>query len=484
MITDDVRLSYLKWLAQEDMSEAQEIYKRRRYYDGNHPTYLTDRQKEFVNLIQKDKTFADNYCKGVVDLLAERLSVNSFTVDADDQAPADLAWGWWLDNRFDSKQDELYIAALRDGEAFLIVTYDNAAQRPVWSINEKAASGDSVYSYGVKLHRHPDTDEPVFASKRWQSWNPMAPGQSVRQMRALYFANRVEIYTTPSKIADKFWQDAGWMPHIEYDEAGQPLPWPIWWTSDGTEAGNPLGLPVIPFTNPGSSEISSTIISLQDALNKSEIDLIASADMAGFPIAYATGVDPSTSVTFAPGRLLRLPAGGDLGRLEAANLDSILQVCSFFQQSIGSKARIPLYLLQKWGSEPPSGESLKSQESGIISKAIRKQRDFGQSWREVLNLSARLETAFGSATLDPDLSFDVHWEPPYSRSVSEQKEEAEAKKAAGVGQEQILIEVWGYTPQEAQRFIAEGQAKRNEVIGQTVLGLLEPTEQGRQNDNT
>lgn len=479
--TDEVRLSYLKWRAQEDIDEAKDVHTRRLYYDGDHPTFLTDRQKEFINLNQADRKYSDNYCKDVVDILAERLSVSSFTVEGEDQQPASVAWQWWQDNKADSMQDELYIAALRDQEAYIIVSYDNENQRPRWTINQKAASDNDVTVYGMRLHRHPDTDDPVFASKRWQSWDPLNPGSKVREMRALYFPDRVELYTTPDRLASRFWQDAGWMPFIERDpETGERGAWPIWWTDDGTEFGEPLGLPVIPFTNPGGSEITTSIISLQDALNKSELDLIAAADMAGFPIAWASGVDPSASIKFAPGRLLRIPSSdASLGRIEGANMTPLLDTCSYFQHGIGSRARIPLYLLQKWGATPPSGESLKTQEGGVISKSIRKQKDFGESWKQVIDLSTRLDAAFGAGIIPEDIHFDVHWELPYSRSVAEMREEAEAKEAAGVPQEQILVEVWGYTPVEAAKFVAEGQARSDQVIGQTMLNIF-----GAGNDNT
>ena len=331
LVSQELRLNYLRWMAQADITEAQEVNKRRRYYDGDHTVFLTDRQKEFINLDQRGEGYSDNYCKQIVDILAERLSISSVTADGEDQTIANLVWSWWLDNRFYSLENELYIAALRDSEAYIIVSYDQDLGRPTWAINLKNSGENGVVTSGIKLHRHPDNNEPVFASKRWESWNPFDPGSGTRQMRALYFDDRVEIYTTPSRYVDRLWREAGWMPFIEIDqETGQDKPWPIWWTSDGTETGEPLGLPVIPFSNPEGSEISTSIISMQDALNKTELDLIATADAHGFPILWSAGANPKSSIKIAPGRLIRMPKDTTLNRIPSENPTALLETASFF----------------------------------------------------------------------------------------------------------------------------------------------------------
>jgi len=53
---DEVRLSYLAWLAVEDAAE-ELIYpdSPRLTADGRHPTYLTNRQREFLGLKSKDQ---------------------------------------------------------------------------------------------------------------------------------------------------------------------------------------------------------------------------------------------------------------------------------------------------------------------------------------------------------------------------------------------------------------------------------------------
>ena len=93
------------------------------------------------------------------------------------------------------------------------------------------------------------------------------------------------------------------------------------WTRTGTADGEPLGLPVIHFKNKdqgynyGQSELKN-IIPLQDALNKTIIDLIAAADTTAFRIYWMVGDDPS-GVQVAPGSWVystRPSSGEDCGQ--------------------------------------------------------------------------------------------------------------------------------------------------------------------------
>ena len=121
----------------------------------------------------------------------------------------------------------------------------------------------------------------------------------------------------------------------------------------------------------------------------------------------------------------------------------------------------------------------------MISKAEKRQKDFGDSWRQVFELSLRLEKAFGSNDLpDERIRVTPHWSLPYARSINEMKEEAAAKSEAGVPDEQILIEVWGYSPVQAREFIEKQETRANQVIAETVLGMFEGGQNGNGNGAT
>ena len=80
--------TYMQWLEDEEINRQQQVRTYRSYYEGNPPTFLTDRQRAFLNLERK-KEFGANVCAAIVDTVVERLSVTGFTVTAPDMAQTD-----------------------------------------------------------------------------------------------------------------------------------------------------------------------------------------------------------------------------------------------------------------------------------------------------------------------------------------------------------------------------------------------------------
>ena len=69
------QLAYLQWLASEDAAEIEFVRTVRDYAKGEHPVYLTDRQKEFIGLKSKKTAYlyAHNLCQLIIDSVVERL---------------------------------------------------------------------------------------------------------------------------------------------------------------------------------------------------------------------------------------------------------------------------------------------------------------------------------------------------------------------------------------------------------------------------
>lgn len=387
----EAQLAYLSWIASEDADDERMIRVARDYAAGKHPVFLSDRQKEFIGLQGRDTThlFAHNMCALILDCLVERLQVDGFkaALDADAETGDDLATRvqmWWEYNRMDAGQDDLYSQAARDGSAYIIVDWDAANGMPVWAVNA-AFDGDS----GVRVYTDPSSGALRFAAKRWQVSDPFNRANNGRTRLTLYFQDRIEKYISikgaNKGIGGTIWEQ--WR-----DSAAEP--WPIPWA----DAQGPLGLAVIPFNNPGGSEIEQ-LIHLQDALNKTDVDMIATTDTAGFRILYASGVgsntDPATGkekkLELSPGHLLRITdPQGRLGSIEPTDPALIIRAAKYWIECMAGLSRTPQYLFQSMGADQPSGESLKEQEIGLIYKAERRQRLWGNAWEDVIALSARL----------------------------------------------------------------------------------------------
>ena len=189
------RIAYLQWLDNEDAAKEANICRWREYAAGEHPTYLTTRQKEFVGLKAADANhlYAHNLCRLVIDTVVERMSVTGFTSASVEDARtettplAKAVAEWWERNRMDAGQDELMEAALCDSEASIIVDWFDGYPR--WTFN-KAFDG----TRGVRVHRDPGTDEIMFVSKRWHMSDPNQPGEEGKRRATLYFPDRVERY--------------------------------------------------------------------------------------------------------------------------------------------------------------------------------------------------------------------------------------------------------------------------------------------------
>lgn len=486
MATIETQLAYLRWLAAEDSAEQEWVRTLRAYYDGKHPVYLDARLKQFSGLNVRDSNypFAHNLCDLVVSEAVGRLAVVGFApveANAEDMADAELAvereqyraeaklaarvaMAWWDINNMDGQQGDLFEAVCRDGEAYVIVDWHPTEQRPRWTVN-LAFDG----TQGVKLHRDSNTGEPLFASKRWQTNSVLDRAQSGRTRMTLYWPDRVEKYISGTDTSSPF-RNAGW--EVYRDDPKEP--WPIPW---------PYGqLAVTPFANPGGSDLSQ-IISLQDALNKSDIDLLAAQDMSGFPVYWATGVDAEVdfvtgaerTITIAPGRLMRFSnSQAAIGSIPPADLERMIAVSIYWLEAIAGTGSTPLHRLLTRGGQPPSGDSLEMQEAALVAKVERKQPALGNAFEQVIRLSVAMWNAMRPGEVLPLARLDTQWRDARSRSAKL----AEAKKKAelGVPKEQLWAEL-GYSQAQIEQFKA---ARKEERAADANLGeiLLQSYEQG------
>ena len=470
------RIAYLKWAASIDDEEAANVQRWRDYVDGDHPVYLTERQREFLGL-SGGTEYAHNLCALVIDVVVERLNVSGFSADASEgDAPGIVsdAWRWWELNRMDAVQDDVYHAACRDAVSYIIVDWSADEGRPTWTLNY---AWDSTQ--GVMLHHDTSTDEVLFASKRWTVNNPYAPEMNGRTRMTLYFEDRVEKYIT-ALGANQGVGGTQWEPYT--DAEGES--WPLSWVD---AQGKPLGIAVIPFENPGGSEIKQAL-PLQDMLNKADIDMIAATDMAGFRVLWGAGIvkprDPVTGeeieIEVSPGEMVTLTdPSARLGAIDPVDIGMLITSPTYWIQSMAGVTRTPQYLFQAQGAQPHSGESLKQQEVGLVHKVERKQKVWGNSWEDVIYLSAKLA---GSTT---EARIQTLWHPPQApmAPLERQRDEAEARKAdvdSGLALETAL-ERQGWSREQIEMALdkIEEQKQRDQSsLGQMMARAMREFDQG------
>jgi hypothetical protein len=404
------------------------------YYRGNQRLAFATR-KFYDAFGRLFAAFADNLCAGVVDTLADRLSITGFGVDGADEADtaalgiSDMAWAIWNANRMDRRSGAVHLEAPKTGDAYVIVWPDKDGL-PRFYPNR---AEEMTVRY--------DPEQPGvlrWAAKQWR----MDDG---RARLNLYYPDRIAKYATRNPLKSGTLPDkaTAFDPFLVSGEA-----WPLahaWET-----------VPVVAFHNNanegefGSSELRD-VIPLQDALNKSIADMLVAMEFVALPQRWITGwtppIDPDTKkpteLQMAVERFLTF--GGkdiNLGQFAAADLTQFLKTQDGFRQEIAAVSHTPMHFLVPYMGTAVSGETLKTAESPLLAKVGDRQLNFGNSWEDAVMLALRMT---GRADV-PQLS--ARWKDAAPRNESERPAEFQALTAGGASVRSAAL-VAGYSEEQA-----------------------------------
>lgn len=471
-MTQAIADGYLQMLREKEAAKQEEYIKAREYYEGVHRTQLTERTRQFLNL-KYDAEFNANYCHMVVNAKADRLSITGFKTDEEEEKSeaSKAIMRWWKRNRMDRIQGIVHHAAIRDGDAFVLVEWDKLANLPRFHY-EPAFAGDGVMVYYSDERR----DEIAFASKHWR----ISLGGNAGTMRRLnlYFPDRIEKYVSKDNEAAGRWQ-----PHVEDENAeiGQGYLGQagiVWWTDNRQANGLPLGVPIVHFKNNDTgNQFGIThlahVMPLQDALNKSLIDLIAAMDLNGFPMMVGFG-DDWTEAKTGPGAILSTnatPDEADFKILPGLDPAGLINAYNMLVMEIARVSGTPLSYLQSSGQVAAEG-TMKQQETALISQVQKAQVDFGNAWEDVMTIACRLSVAFGdgkdAVTLDDDMMIEAVWKDAQIRNEKEQAETLAIKVTQlGVSKDQAQTEM-NYSPEQREAFAADALANEARMMNNQV----------------
>jgi hypothetical protein len=440
---DPVAESMMRWIQQQADDRRADYELARRYYGGDHDTSLTDRLKKFL---PPRLAFRDNFMNVVVDSLAERLSVIGFEIEND--AVAEWAWELWNRNRMDYVQNVIHAETIMLGDSYLLCDWDEENERPRWT---------HQIAEMIMPHYNETSRIIDWASKKWIQRPHI--GDEPETRLNLYYDDRVEKYVAKGGVWSKYQDDA--------DET-----WPVPWLNG---SGEPLGVPLIHFRNRpmggdfGQSEIIN-VIPMQDLLNKTLIDLTMILDTLAFPQRYTLNVNHGASrLDILPGSVTEFHSeydGGSVGQWNAASVDGPLKTIESLVQHIAGTTRTPQHLFQIMGGAP-SGEALKTAESGLVNKARQRMVNFGNSWEDALMMAMRIQAAFGQS--QPEInegSISTTWDDPETRNEIIHLQSLVVKKELGVSKTQILREM-GYNQEQINNMEEDAQAER---VAETNIG--------------
>ena len=428
--------SLMQWIQQQrdDRRAAYEV--SRNYYNGEHDVALTDRLKKFL---PPRLQFRDNFMNVVVDTLSERLKVLGFSIE--NETASEWVWDLWNANRMDYTQGVIHTEAVMLGDSYILCDWDMVNERPRWT---------HQIAEMIIPHYDESRREVDWVSKKWLQHPHI--GDEPETRLNLYYPDRVEKYVARGGVWAKYQDEA--------DEV-----WPVPWLD---KSGQPLGVPFIHFRNRpmgsdfGQSEILN-VIPMQDLLNKTLIDLTMILDTLAFPQRYTVNINHGSSrLDIMPGSVAEFHSeydGGSVGQWNAATVDGPIRALEALVQHIAGTTRTPQHLFQVIGGAP-SGEALKTAESGLVQKAKQRMVNFGNAWEDAVVMALKIQAAFGQSIGNVDeIRPEVTWDDPETRNEQAHIETLKAKVELGIPKHQIWREL-GYSQSDIDLMDEDATSER------------------------
>jgi hypothetical protein len=398
------------------------IASARRYYEGNHP--MEYGRAEFRRSVAE--LFADfryNLCPIPIEALVDRLQLTSVQTGGYD-APQ------WDETartvRLDAFQQEVHREALLTGQCHVLAW--DAGHGPRWFMQP---------SHVFELAVDEDTGDVLAAVKLWR------PEGKDHFRLTIYTATHALRYTMASDIsASSLTKLPVLTPYTEQGPHAQSHPF--------------RAVPAVRFANRGGVSELRDLIPLQNALNKSLLDLLLTSEAYGIPQRYVLGYvlerDPATGTIRNP-----LPKGGgvwvfegnevQVGQLQAADIAALSTSIGDNEERFARVAGLPIHFV-RMGGDMPSGEALRVAESRLSAKARGRTVEFGNAWEDLCAITWRTS----------GVSYDAAWAPVETVSERERLESAEAKRRIGIPDSVIWSEL-GYTEDEIAQMTEEAEAR-------------------------
>lgn len=409
------------------------------YVAGKHPlAFATERFKEvFAGLFVE---FSDNWCDLVNDAVRERMSVKGFRLGTQTAADTEAQRIWQV-NRLDADSQLAHSELLKSTECSVLVWADPKDENTPRITVESPFETIVAFAPGNRRDR-------LAALKRW------IDDDGVEQA-TLYMPDAIYKFTATGTDDDE--------PDDEDESAGSR--WSVREVDDEDwPLKNPLDLvPVVTMFNKprlrprqfglyGEAE-HAKVIPIQDGINKTLMDMFVASEFGSFRQRYVTGMelgtDPRTGerIQAFEAAMERLWStknkDAKFGEFEATDLGNFVKAIEMLVQHTASQTRTPPHYFYLKG-EMPSGESIKSAETGLVAKAYEKMLFLGEDWEEVMEIAFKVKNEPVNDVIE------TIWGDPEYRTEAEHIDALLKQKALGIPEE-ILWEKAGYGQTEIRR---------------------------------
>lgn len=405
-----------------------------RYYDGDYPLPPLVQKARVTRAYQMlQEMTAANWPKLIVDAVEERLEVQGIRYgDSSD----DEAWEIWQDNGLDAESSMLHLSTLTDGRAYAIIWADERGNPQV--TYEHASLCAVEYERGSHRKRRA-------AIRRWMEggrwyatlylpdfiykFKASGEGKELPREGGSIWERRSDDYAMPNPLGE--------VPVVEFAVNRSLRPTPF-----GTAAGE--FEPNLRHIDRIHYKIFSGLV----ALTWSGFPLRA---LIGDPILYDDDGEPIKPFDALISDVIQLEnPQAKLQQLPEADLTNYSP-----EQDIKHLAAVTktpaYYLLGELVNI--SADGIRAGEGGLISKCRRHHRTLGESHEDVTRLCFKVKNPDDERA--SDMSAEVIWRNPESRSLAEQADAFAKLTGASVPWQVAAEKVLGMTPQEISRSEAQ-----------------------------
>lgn len=451
------------WLARlerELISRAPDMTLMNRFYVGDHPLpFLTKAHEsklrdEFRQLLEESRS---NFMRLVVDAVEERLRVEGIRLSAStDQKTDQDSWRIWQANQMDAESQTAFVEALVKGVAYLSVWPSQTMGQPPVITVEDPLETIVGYEPGSNYRRR------AAALKLWtDDWTG-------DDRANVYLADGIYKFRRRSSDTSTGGMGAAGRSFEEPKSPARSASATAvsqWVRLEDEFVPNPQRgvIPIVPLRNrprlllEGESELAD-VHRVQSQIN-GFLFLLAIAGyfgahrqrwMVGGEITEKDGDKPAAEpFNVAIDRLWQTDdPNAKFGEFSQTDLGGYIKAIEQKILHIAVTTRTPRHYLIEQG-QSPSGDAIKSAESGLTKKVERKQRPFGEGLEEALRL-ARLYDGKGDTPPDSE----IYWADPTIRTEAEITDAAIKKYQAKLITWQQACEDIGYTATQIERMLA------------------------------
>lgn len=428
------------------------------YYTGAQPLHAAS-AKFTAAFGDRFPHVAANFMELIVDAHRERLHVQGVRIGDGREGDRD-AWDWWQRNRLDAGSQVLHTECLVTGVAYAMVWPDG--DEPVATI-ESPLQVVVETDPAMPWRRRAGYKRYVGEDLRWHAELYLPDGSPGPDDKAAVYKfrtrTRAGAVDTASPVTMSRWE--------REDDLGEPWPIPV-----------KIGVvPIVPFVNrprlgpsdrarerrDGRSEIAG-VLSSQDMIDLLRAGAAVGAEFGAFRQKFMIGVDipvdpltgkPFTDVKAAIQYLWLLqPSDPDnehqrpqVGSFDVSPLDPYFGGIKSEMQTMASITRTPTHYFLQQSGQPPSGESLRSAEVGLVAKVRDSQLHKGDGWEELI----RLQYAWRGDARAGDTSYELIWRDPEYRTEAEHTDALVKQRQSLEIPLEVTWEKLGYSPHEIRR---------------------------------